>query len=186
MNKLEDFINLEIIDFYWNIKQTTLWDFSKNEKLKHFKMMDYNKISDFSLLANSNIEILELYGCNNCSSFNSKLNIKDLSFLLKMPRLKRLHLDIVKEYESNYYLSILSQLKNIEEIFITHTFFTFEEFAYLSAQLPNTEGLEAYHYYSFDQRYLIIGKNTPKNLNSKEKAEEYKTKYENIKNRFKI
>ncbi len=183
---LKNLNNLETIDFYWNNKQTKLWDISKNKKLRHFEMMDYNKITDFSLLANSNIETLKLYGCNNCSSFNSKLHINDLSFLLKMKKLKRLCLDIVKDYESNYYLDIFSQLKNLEYINLTYKFFTFEEYAYLSANLSNTFGLEAYFYFKHLNQYLIIGKNAPKLLKNKEKAEEYKLRYEELKKSFKI
>lgn len=181
LSVLQRFVNLETVNLQWNTKSTQLWNVALNPKLRSFRMIDFNKITDFSCFANSNVENLQLWGCNNLSSFKSKLDIGDVSFLQKMPNLKVLSLDIVKSHEDDYYLTEFGRLANLQHISLPDSFFTFEQFAHLSAKLPNVTGLEPYRYIEFTNQYVVIGKDTPKSLNSKQTAEDWAQKYEELK-----
>ncbi len=177
LTPLETCLQLESVQLYWNTKQETLWDVRKNTKLKHFELMDYSKISDFSIFRGSSIETLRLFGCNACSSFVSKLHIDDPTFLLDMPKLKNLYLDIVKDESSEYYLKLFEKCKKLQTLSLPAKFFTFQQFAWLKAHLPNvTTGLECI-YYSGDF-FSIIGRRMPGLLYDKSRAAKYQTRYD--------
>ena len=177
LTPLQTCSQLESVQFYWNNKQETLWDIRKNTKLKHFELIDYNKVSDFSVFRGSSIETLRLFGCNACSSFVSKLHIDDPTFLIDMPKLKYLYLDIVKDESSEYYLKLLEKCKNLQTLSFPAKFFTFQQFAWLKAHLPNvTTGLECI-YYSGDF-VTIIGRRMPGLLYDKNRAEKYQKRYD--------
>lgn len=174
---------LETIQFNWNTKQDCLWDVKKNKKLKNFELIDYYNISDFDIFRNSTIEVLNLYGCNGLSSFTSKMHIKDLSFILDLPNLRELRLDIIKDNDSSYYLNLLNKCTNLGVIYIPDNFFTFNQFAWLKAHLPNVNGLACV----FDGKefYSIIGRRTPKNLNDISKTFKYQKKYDLLVKKYK-
>lgn len=175
-----------------NSKVTKLWDVRQNKNLKYFSLVNYNRVADFSCFENSSIECLQLFGCNHLSSFKSKLHIERFDFLLKMSKLRRLHIDIVKDNPDEYNLNILSQLQNLEKLYIPDTFFTFNQFAWLSSKLPNVkEGLACYFHFEKDEDvgsdefYSIIGKNTPKHLKNNQRAREYFQRYETLIRQYK-
>ena len=174
---LEKCSQLVAIQMYWNTKQKTLWDVRKNTKLRHFEIMDYYKVSDLSVFSKSTVEFLSFYGCNGCSSFVSKMHVDDFSFVLNMPNLKELRFDIIKDEPSEYYLDILSKLQGLKTFYTPDSFFTFQQFAWLKAKLPNVEkGLDCI--YTGSNFYSIIGKRTPKALEDPIKAEKYQKRYD--------
>ena len=174
---LERCQQLESVELYWNTKQESLWDVKKNTKLKHFEIKEYYHVSDFSAFRGSSIEDLRLFGCNGYSSFVSKMHIDDLSFILDMPNLRQLWLDIIKDENSNYYLNLFDKCKNLSVLSIPDSFFTFQQFAWLKAHLPNvTSGLECVTY--FKDFCSVIGKRTPKLLEDMAKAEKYQKRYD--------
>lgn len=176
LTPLEKCSELESVQMYWNTKQSTLWDVKKNTKLKYFEIMDYYKISDLSVLRGSTIEELRLYGCNSLSSFVSKMHVDDLGFILDMPYLRELDLDIIKDESSEYYLNLLSKCHFLTRLYITENFFTFQQYAWLQAHLPNVkEGLDGV--YNGGDFYSVIGKRTPKSLDDAKKAEIYQKRY---------
>ncbi len=176
---LEKCTELESVQMYWNTKQSTLWDVKKNTKLKYFQIMDYYKISDLSVLRGSTIEELRLYGCNSLSSFVSKMHIDDLGFILDMPNLRKLDLNIIKDESSEYYLNLLSKCQFLTRLYITDNFFTFQQYAWLHAHLPNVkEGLEGV--YDGGIFFSVIGKRTPKYFNDAKKAEKYRKRYNDL------
>ena len=167
---------LTAIQFYWNTKQDSLWDVKKNTKLKDFDMMDYYNVSDFSAFRGSSIESLRLHGCNFLSSFTPKMHIDDFSFIAEMPCLKALRFAIIKDEPSEYYLNILVKCKNLEILRPTDNFFTFHQFAWLKAHMPQVkEGLEGVEHIIY---YSVIGKRTPKSLTDASKAEKYQKRYD--------
>lgn len=177
LTPLEKCSELETVEFYWNIKQESLWDVKKNSKLKSFHMMDYYKVSDFSAFRGSSIETLELFGCNGCSSFVSKMHIDDLSFILDMPKLRVLRLDIIKDEPSEYYLNLFAKCTGLELFGNPHSFFTFQQFAWLKAHLPNVKkGLDCVCEYC--GVYSIIGRRTPKAFTEYAKSEKYQKRYD--------
>ena len=163
LSPLEKCTELEAVQFYWNTKQETLWDVKKNTKLKSFDMTDCYKVTDFSALRGSTIETLELFGCNGASSFVSKLHIDDFSFILDIPRLRVLRFDIIKDEPSEYYLNMLAKLSELEVFSTPDNFFTFQQFAWLKAHLPNVkEGLNCVEKYEDDWYCIISRKTYPK------------------------
>ena len=182
-NKVFDFTpmerctELDAVMLYWNTKQTTLWDVKKNTKLRSFEMTDYYNISDMSVFRGSSVEMLRFFGCNSLSSFTSKMHVADFSFVLDMPKLTELRFDIIKDEPSEYYLDILSKLQNLKAFYTPDSFFTFQQFAWLKAKLPNVEkGLDCV--YSGNDWYSIIGRRTPKSLHDAAKAEKYQNRYD--------
>ena len=166
-------------------KLDKLWDTTKNTNLKMLHVLNCNSLHDFSELKYSGIETLKLFGCNGLSSFTSKLHVDDFSFVLTMPNLKSLHIEIVKDKPAEYYLNILAQMKNLEEFMCPESFFTFEQFAWLAAKLPNTKGLEASLYCKELKTYSIIGNRKPRFLKDKQRVEKYEKQYELLKVKFK-
>jgi len=165
------------VEMYWNTKQERLWDVKKNGSLKHFSLVDYYKVADLSVFAGSGVEELQLLGCNGFSSFSSKMHVKDLSFLKEMPHLRTLHLDVIKDEESAYYLELLAACRGVTELFISHHFFTFGQFAWLKAHMPQVErGLEGV--FRGEDFFGVLGKGMPKALEDAKKAERYQEKYD--------
>ncbi len=186
LTPLEKCAELEAVQFYWNIKQETLWDVKKNKKLKSFHMTDFYKVTDFFALRGSSIETLELFGCNGASSFVSKLHIDDLSFILEMPKLRVLRLDIIKDEPSEYYLNLLAKLTGLEVFSTPDSFFTFQQFAWLKAHLPKVkEGLNCVEKYG-DDWYGIIGRRTPKTLTDVIKTQKYQKRYDALVEKYRF
>lgn len=180
---LEKCSQLVAIQMYWNTKQKTLWDVRKNTKLRHFEIMDYYKVSDLSVFSKSTVEFLSFYGCDGCSSFVSKMHVDDFSFVLNMPNLKELRFDIVKDEPSEYYLDILSKLQNLKAFYTPDNFFTFQQFAWLRAKLPNVEsGLDCV--FQFSDWYSIIGRRMPKTLHNVEEANKYQNRYDALVSKY--
>ena len=184
-NKMFDFTpiercaKLDAVQMYWNKKQTTLWDVKKNTKLRSFEITDYFSISDMSVFRDSSVEMLCFFGCDGASSFVSKMHIDDFSFVLDMPKLKELHFDIIKDEPSDYYLKILAKCHGLETLYTTRNFFTFQQFAWLKAHLPNVKyGLECV--FDGGDFQSIIGKNAPKRLQNIFRAKEFQKKYDEL------
>ena len=174
---LEKCTELVAIQMYWNTKQEKLWKIKKNTKLRSFEIMDYYNVSDLSAFRGSNVEHISFLGCNGCSSFVSKMHVDDFSFLLDMPHLTRLRFDIIKDEPSRYYLDILSKLQGLKAFYTPDSFFTFQQFAWLKAKLPNVEkGLECV--FEGSDWYSIIGRRTPKSLHDAAKVEKYQKRYD--------
>lgn len=184
---LEDLPALKTLRIYWNTKATKCFDASKTKRLIAFEMMDCNKVVEFSGLKNSSLERLYLYGCNGCSSFTSKLDAGDLDFLADMPNLKTLGLDIMKTRPSEVLLNAIAKAKSLEKLSVGSSFFTFEQFAWLSAQLPNVkEDLEPCTAYRDGvlvtrvvpeaDKYSVIGRH--KTACKAEKAKKYQEAYD--------
>ena len=184
LTTLEKCAELDAVQLYHSTKQATLWDVKKNTKLRSFEIMDYYEVSDLSVFAGSSVETLRFYGCNGCSSFVSKMHVDDFSFVLDMPRLTELKFDIIKDEASEYYLKILSKLQGLKVFYTPHGFFTFQQFAWLRAKLPNVEkGLDCVS--QFDDWYSIIGRRTPKMIDDLAKAEKYQKRYDALVEKYK-
>ena len=145
---LEELPHLQYLNIYWNRKAKSLFNAAIMPNLKKFYMMDCNHIVNFDGLKHSNIEFLSLHGCNGLSSFTSKLDVGDMNFLEFMPCLRVLTLDIMRTQTDDVYLKALAKVPTLEEFYIGERFFTFEQFAWLSAHLPKVkEDLEPCTYY---------------------------------------
>lgn len=177
LSTLERCEQLESIELYWNTKQEALWDVKKNKKLKHFELKDYYHVSDFSAFRGSSIEDLRLFGCNSYSSFASKMHVDDLSFILDMPNLQHLWLDVIKDESSAYYLNMFAKCERLLTLNMPHGFFTFQQFAWLKAKLPHVNyGLEGVT--RLTNFYTVIGKRMPGVLEDEAKAQKYQKRYD--------
>lgn len=158
---LENLSHLQELNIYWNRKATRLFDAARIPNLKKFYMTNCNNIVDFEGLKHSNIECLALYGCDCLSSFTPKLDVGDMDFLEYMPHLKTLYLDIMRTRADDVYLKAIAKAKNLEEFNIGERFFTFEQFAWLSAHLPNVkEDLEPCKCYNSQNECVTIVEET--------------------------
>ena len=183
LTALETCSELTTIKFDWNTKQDSLWDVKKNTKLKDFDMVDYYNVSDFSAFRGSSVESLRLLGCNFLSSFTPKMHIDDFSFVADMPNLKSLQFAIIKDKPSEYYLNILTKCKNLEILRPNDSFFTFHQFAWLKAHMPQVrEGFEGVEHVIY---YVVTGKRMPKSLTDASKAEKYQKKYNALVEKYK-
>lgn len=163
----------------------SLWDTRGNTELEELHILNCNRLHDFSILEGSPIETLKLFGCNGLSSFTSKLHVDDLSFLLRMPNLKSLHIEIVKDRPAKYYIDIISRLKNLREFMCPESFLTFEEFAYLAAKLPDCKGLEPSLYCKELGTYSIIGNRKPRFLTDLARVKKYEEQYARLIEKYK-
>ncbi len=180
LTPLERCAELEAIQLDWNTKQDALWDVKKNKQLKSFEITNYYNVSDFSAFRGSSVETLCLFGCNGLSSFTSKMHIDDFSFVTDMPRLRELRIDIIKDKPSEYYLTLLSKCSKLEIFMTPDSFFTFQQFAWLKAKMPQIrEGLDCvYKYRHGEDFYAVIGRRTPKSLDDIAKTKKYQTRYD--------
>lgn len=94
-----------------------------------------------------------------------------------MPNLKSLHIEIVKDRPAEYYIDILTRLKNLREFMCPESFLTFEEFAYLAAKLPDGKGLEPSLYCRELGTYSIIGNRKPRFLTDLARVKKYEEQY---------
>ena len=100
--------------------------------------------------------------------------------LLRLKNARELRIDIIKDEPSEYYLTLISKCSHLE-IFITpDSFFTFQQFAWLKAKLPQIrEGLDCvYEYKNGKNLYAIIGRRTPKSLDNIAETQKYQKRYE--------
>lgn len=185
---LEPLSKLEKVNRFFLVelpKIEKLWNAKENKSLKILHILNCNSLHDFSCLEGSTIETLQLFGCNGLSSFTSKLHIDDFSFVLKMPELKSLHIEIVKDQPAIYYINIITQMKNLREFMCPESFLTFEQFAYLAAKLPECKGLECSLYCKELGTYSIIGNRKPRFLRDRERIKKYERQYEQLIDKFK-
>ena len=183
LSPMESCSELEVVQLYWNTKQERLWDVKKNTKLKHFQIMDYYKVADYSAFRGSSIADLRIFGCNGLSSFVSKVHLDDPTFLCDMPMLRELYLDIIKDKDSIYYLELFSKLKNLRKLSLPSGFFTFYQFAWLKAHMPSgIEGLDCI--YRAGNLMSVIGKRMPGALEDPAKADKYQVKYDALVNKY--
>ena len=184
LSPMETCSELEVVQMYWNTKQEHLWDVKKNTKLKHFQIMDFYRVSDFSDFRGSSIEDLRIFGCNRLSSFVSKVHLDDPTFICDMPMLRELHLDIIKDENSTYYLELFAKLQNLHQLSLPSGFFTFYQFAWLKAHMPNvTAGLDCI--YSVGKYMNVIGKRMPGAFEDQTKAAKYQAKYDSLVHKYK-
>lgn len=186
LSPLEKLKNVEQIFLFELSRIEELWDTTKNPKLKLLHILNCNRLHNFTQLENSHIETLKLFGCNGLSSFTSKLHIDDFSFVMRMPKLKSLHIEIIKDKPSDYYLNILAQMKNLQEFMCPESFFTFEQFAWLASKLPDAKGLEPSLYCKELDTYSIIGNRKPRFLKDKQRIEKYEIQYRQLIKDFKL
>lgn len=176
--------NLEILALEWNSKASTLWDLSKNEKLKALSIKDFSKLFDITPLQKSKkLELLDLSGGES-----NALKLNNLESLESLNGLKYLGLSNIKV--QNESLQPISKLKGLQELEISNEFPT-EEYARLSVSLPNVKCVHFKPYIFLlspigDKDTMVVGKKKPF-LNSKvdnEKLIKYGEEFKNLQDRF--
>lgn len=131
--------NLEVVDIYWNQKATALWDLKANPNLHTLVIDSCNKLSDFSILRDSGLKHLEIWGCNYLSSFTPKTKIDDLSIFQTMPRLENLWLAIKKNENQEKDFEDLMKLTKLKKFRIQERYFDKEKMRRLKETLPFQE-----------------------------------------------
>lgn len=186
LSVLEKLNNLEELKLQSNTKPESLWDISKNHKLKVLYIEDFKRLVDFSNLESCcNLEALSICG----PTFSGPpIKLEDVSFLKKLNGLVYLEFCCVKL--KNESLLPISFLENLKELRISNYFPT-EEYARLSVLLPNTECSQFKSYTFVSQLYdgkdvMLTGKRKPF-LNSKEdwqKIEKYDQQFKEFQSKY--
>ena len=110
----------------------SLWDISKNARLKQLEIIDFSKLNEIRDLSKAQqIEVLKLEG-----GIEKKLNIRTLKPLFVLTNLQYLRLANLKVEDDT--LQPLAELKNLNELWLSNQFET-KEFAWLATRLPNTK-----------------------------------------------
>lgn len=146
---------------------TALWDTRNNPELEEIKLYHCAKLQD----------ITGLYGCTAAAvvisgeflSYATDTDapvIDDLSPLAKMPNLTDLELFVGKRKQKRADLLLLAALTGLKRLRLTKNFFTFRQFAWLKAKLPNADGVGCVYRYKYDKRkevdcYVIAGDGMP-------------------------
>jgi hypothetical protein len=129
---LETLDSTETIILEWNTKSETLWDISKNTKLRTLEIRDFGKLQDISPLASATqLESLTLAG-----GINKKLHVATLEPLRYLTNLKYLTLNNLRVDDES--LRPLGQLTGLEELSISNQF-DIKEYAWLATRLKQTK-----------------------------------------------
>ena len=176
--------NLEILALEWNSKASTLWDLSKNEKLKALSIKDFSKLIDITSLQKSKrLKLLDLSGGDS-----NPLKLNNLESLESLSDLKYLGLSNIKVQDES--LQPISKLKGLQELEISNEFPT-EEYARLSITLPNVKCAHFKPYIFLlspigDKDTMVVGKRKPF-LNSKvdkRRLEKYEEQYKVLQSKY--
>ena len=129
---LEELSEVHTLMIEWNTKVETLWDLTKNHKLRKLAIRDCSKIIDFGELKNAKqLESLAING-----GFNKKQIVKNLDWLYNLHQLKYFNFSNVSLQEGS--IREISSLKKLEELDISNQFDT-EDFAFLTAKMAYTK-----------------------------------------------
>ncbi len=132
---LEDMKNLESVNIDWNNKAESLWDLSRNPKLKRIGISDAKKLTYKLNLLNTSKTLEKIFIRGDI--FNST-PMESLNSLAGISTLKTLQLYCVKA--ENHDVSFLKTLPNLEIFNFPAGMFTTEEIAKMVAYYPNLKG----------------------------------------------
>jgi hypothetical protein len=175
---------IETISLTWNTKTETLWDFSKNKKLRTVEITDFSKLQDLRQLSSAKqIENLTIGGGND-----KPIKILTLEPIGTLKNLKYLSLTNLKLYDDT--LRPIGQLKNLEKLEISNQF-DVKEYAWLSSRMPNTicKHFQATRQVQFFTNNILVydtmvtGRRKPFLLSTKdnEKIEKYISDFQKLK-----
>ena len=184
LSVISSLTNLEVLGLEWNTKAKSLWDLSNNNSLKSLSIRDFSKLNDITPLQNNkSLEIFDLSGGESNS-----LKLSSLEPLRSLSNLKYLGLSNIKVLDES--LEPISNIKGLKELAISNQFST-EEYARLSAKLPNTKcnHFQPYIYLMSpidDKDVMVVGKRKPF-LNSKvdvKRLQRYKEQFKAFQKNF--
>lgn len=132
LSSLEHVSNAETVCLQWNTKASSLWDLSKNVRLKRLGIEDFKRLENIEEVPHcQQLEELTLAG----GVVSNTLKLETLEPLSHLDNLKTLGLNNIRVKDES--LSPLRHLQNLRELHISNQFPT-EEYAKLSVCLPNT------------------------------------------------
>ena len=120
-----------------------LWDVTKNTALEILSVeaSDCTSLLGFERLAGSGIRELKLYS-GGCSLLRPlAATVEDLSPLTKMPNLAKLELHLARGEDPISQLRVLATLTGLEELHLDEDAFSFAQFCWLAAKLPQVRGI---------------------------------------------
>lgn len=185
LSLLSNLSNLQTLGLEWNTKATRLWDLSKNTNLKALTIRGFSKLREVQILAQAQeIQLLELEGDESHS-----LQLENLEPLKHLHHLVYLGLSNIKVLDDS--LWPISELRGLKELVISNQFPT-EEFAKLSAALPNTKCDKFSAFLRLPpladgSDIMVVGKSKPF-LNSKKdiaKVKKYEESFRRLQEAFK-
>lgn len=145
----------------------TLWNTRCNPELEEIKAYHCVKLQDISGLYGCTATAVTLSGKFLAYASDTDAPIvDDLSPFASMPNLTELELFIGKRKQKRADLLLLAALTGLQSLQLTKNFFTFRQFAWLKAKLPNADGVGCVYRYKYDKRkevdcYVIAGDGMP-------------------------
>jgi hypothetical protein len=170
----------------WNSRATKLWDMSKNIALDGLYLWDTKKITNLTdIITAPNLKEFAINESVDSRLGSSKWSITSLSPIQDASCLERLYLVVSKVEDGD--ISPLLKMGRLKKLHIITDLFSLEDFALLNARLKNTVITPDKPFYTYeDDAYaLVVGKGRRVKKDSPKLAEIQNT-WDNIQNSEKI
>lgn len=167
LSALEGCKRLRAVTVYCGEELTALWNARENPALEELTAYHCKRLKDLEGLRGSTVRRLTVSGeALSYADDSDAPTIKDLSPLKTMPNLNYLDLFIAKRAEKREDLLTLSALSGLQYLRLTKNYFTFKQFAWLKAKLPQVENLKCLYCYKYDKHrekdcFVIVGEGMP-------------------------
>jgi hypothetical protein len=132
---LEDLKHLQGVSIYWNIRNSTLWDMSKNPKLEYLWLDSTKKIA-YDPLALQGAKTLK--GIFFRGDMDTPYPMKSLEWMRGMESLEKVILYNIKLEDRN--TDVLESVPSLTRFDFPAGMFTTEEIAYMCAKFPHIAG----------------------------------------------
>jgi len=165
LSPLEDLGHIESIEWFWNIKATDLWDFSKNKKLHYLYFRDFQNVKSVEKMSAS----LSLTEVEISGGMWKKSQLESLGPLSAIDSLKSL---AISTKVADGKAEPLTKMSKLEELYLPTNLFTTNQYAWLAAKIGNRvkcEELFPYRKVKFPERnrdgklldVIVVGKRKP-------------------------
>ena len=132
---LEDLVNLEEVDIYWNIRADNLWNFSHNNSLKTISVSDSKKLTLRPDLLKTSTVIEDVVFSG---SIFENYPMESLECFSGMPSLKHLWLNNIRLKDKS--MDALKYMPALERFDFDAGMLTTEEIAWIVAKYSNLSG----------------------------------------------
>ncbi len=128
LTPLETLKNIEGVDWFWNTKSKSLWDFSKNIRLTFLHLRDFQNVQTISEISKSNSLIeIDIDG-----GIWKQSEIDSLETLTQISTLKTLNFS---SKLADRRAEPIIRMKNLEELYFSSNVFTTEQIAWLTSKI---------------------------------------------------
>lgn len=188
---LSECTRLERIDISTRADQVYLPDISSLSGLQSIKLsLDTREIINTESLKSQSLAELKIDTVCKPGFAVVDAEIRDFSFLLMLPSLRKLTLMVKSKKDPYDDLVTLGKLTELRELTLAPDYFNKEEYAWLSSKLPHTKGLDGYYCIRKDRqkdciRYIMLGEHEDMLFEDGERSTEYYQSFRALVGEFK-